>query len=247
MHIRIRYLNQHPSSCIIPTKSGPEKRLLSTKREQIAMPFRLLMILVALLPECVFAQENIDRSNNPQQSISRVKVDCAKVGASIDFIICRDPNLAAWDARMRQAYGLRLASLGRDEDSRRELAETQTLWEFQRDLQCNQMQLATVKSCVIDLTKARVEALQKTDNSATRPLSEIAITSQVWDFCSGNGRSSADLQIGGCTAIISFGQETPENLGLPSATGATVIRPNAIIAAPLSTMAMPSRKIQTMR
>jgi uncharacterized protein YecT (DUF1311 family) len=178
---------------------------------------RVFLILFILSPEAVLAQPVGDQNYNPQRPISR-SVDCAKVSASVEFIICANSSLAQRDAQMSQAYGLRLARLGRDETSRRELIEAQSRWTFQRDTQCNQIQLTAVKSCIIDMTRARLEVLQKPDDPAALTgsvsPSGVPITSQTWDLCAGKEHPSADLQIGACTTIIDSGQEMPEDLGI---------------------------------
>lgn len=93
----------------------------------------LLLALVILSPQDVQAQQVGDQSNHPQQHSSRASTGCAKASASIEFIICADATLAQWDARMGQAYKLRVARLGRDDNNRRELVEAQSQWMFQRD------------------------------------------------------------------------------------------------------------------
>ena len=182
----------------------------------------LLLALVILSPQDVQAQQVGDQSNHPQQHSSRASAGCAKASASIEFIICADATLAQWDARMGQAYKLRVARLGPDDNNRRELVEAQSQWMFQREMQCNQMQLAAVKSCIMDMIRARLRSTPKAGRCPTRGLftarvsvSNTPITSaSLGCVCWKRTCVELELQIGGCTTIIDSGQEMPANLAI---------------------------------
>ena len=181
------------------------------------MFLRILLVLF-ILPGAALAEEATVQPSRPQPSFV-----CAKAGTSVELVICADAKLAEWDGRMGQAYKLSLTRLAGNQEGRRALIEAQRQWISLRNGQCNQMQLTTVKPCILDMTKARIEALQKPDiadaqpstASISPPVPATAQTSaQAWNWCAGKDGASAELQINGCTAVINSRQETQEDLAV---------------------------------
>jgi uncharacterized protein YecT (DUF1311 family) len=180
------------------------------------MSLRACVVVFGLIAGSITAGLATAQDNKP-----RPNFDCAKPSSSIEPIICADPKLADWDARMGQAYRLRLAHLV--DNDRRELTANQRLWTESRNTQCNQAQLAAAKPCILQMTKARVAELQGTTLSpaAFSPASILAPESPVvekpsqrWDECAGKDHAPPELQIRGCTTVTEGSLETPENLAI---------------------------------
>ena len=180
------------------------------------MFLRMLLVIVVFAAGGVTAGEAAGQSNGQHPSFA-----CEKTESSIELIICADAKLADWDARMGRAYKLSLTRLTGDEQ--RVLTEAQDQWIASRNAQCNQLQLAMAKPCILQLTKSRIEALQATNKTAAKSeavsnaprVSTVAPTlSQIWEWCAGSGGGSPNLQIRGCTTVINSGQETPENVAI---------------------------------
>ena len=180
------------------------------------MSLRARVVVFGLIAGSITAGLAAAQDNKP-----RPNFDCAKPGTSIEVIICTDPKLADWDARMGQAYRLRLAHL--IENDRRELIANQRQWIETRNSQCNQTQLASAKPCILQMTMARVAELHGTTLSPA-PFSPTSILapeppvvekpSQSWDECAGKDHAPPELQIRGCTTVIEGSQEIPENLAI---------------------------------
>ena len=177
---------------------------------------RAYLTVLSLVAACIAAEPA-----SAQDIDSQPSSDCAKAGNSIQLMICADAKLAEWDARMSQAYRLRLAQIVGDD--RRELVETQRRWIKSRNAQCGQTHLAAAKSCVLEMTKARVTELQGgTAPTASFPPSSIIAPeravaenpSQTWTQCAGRDGVPPELQIRSCTTVIEAGQETRENTAI---------------------------------
>jgi uncharacterized protein YecT (DUF1311 family) len=188
-----------------------------------AVLLELIAVFFALWPAIVMAEPPTAENISPQPGNSELRSDCKKVGTSVELVICADANLARWDGRMGRAYNSRLAGTKRDENTRQALIEAQHRWMSQRNMQCHQVELTAVKSCILEMTKSRVEALQKTDAAALQlpsadtdslETASVQTASQAWDWCAGKEHASADLQIKGCTTVIKSGQEASDNLGI---------------------------------
>jgi tetratricopeptide (TPR) repeat protein len=180
------------------------------------MSLRMYLTVFSLVAACIVAgparAQHIDTGPS---------FDCAKAGNSIQLMICSDAELAEWDARIGQAYRLRLARIVGD--GRRDLVETQRQWIESRNVQCHQTQLAAAKSCVLQMTKARVAELQRdTAPSPSLPPASIIAPetrvaekpSQNWIQCAAKDGAPPELQIRGCTTVIEAGQETSENIAI---------------------------------
>jgi uncharacterized protein YecT (DUF1311 family) len=185
-------------------------------RGTLAMSLRAYLTVFSLVGGCIAAGPA-----SAQDIDARPSFDCAKAGNSIQLMICADAKLAEWDARMDQAYQVRLAKIVGDD--RRELVETQRQWIKSRDAQCSQTHLAAAKSCVLQMTKARVTELQGNTAPTTsfRPPSIIAPERgvaesplQTWAQCAAKDGAPPELQIRSCTAVIEAGQQTRENIAI---------------------------------
>jgi uncharacterized protein YecT (DUF1311 family) len=182
------------------------------------MYLRTLLVLFILPAGAAIAEEATVQLSRPQPSFA-----CAKAGTSVELVICADAKLAEWDTRLGQAYKLSLTRLAGDREGRRALIEAQRQWILLRNGQCNQTQLTTAKPCILEMTKARIEVLQKPDSAdgqpytarISPPVPAIAQTSaQAWDWCAGKDGASAELQINACTTVINSRQETQEDLAV---------------------------------
>jgi uncharacterized protein len=89
-----------------------------------------------------------------QQGVGRVSpsFDCAKASTAVRRTICRDAMLAEWDSRMGQLFRQALALQGKDKS----LAEEQRRWLKQRDSKCGSAHAAEARSCVLEMTEARL-------------------------------------------------------------------------------------------
>ena len=134
--------------------------------------YRRTLVLFTLVAGAVMAEQAIAQTSRPQPSFN-----CAKVGTSVELMICADTKLAGWDGRMGQAYKLRLTQLVRDAEGRRTLVEAQRQWVSSRNERCNQTQLTAVKPCILEMTKARLEALQKPDSAITESRQPASVLS----------------------------------------------------------------------
>ena len=182
------------------------------------MYLRSLLVLFILPVGAATAEEATVQPGRPQPSFA-----CAKAGTSVELVICADAKLAEWDTRMGQAYKLSLTRLAGDHEGRRALIEAQRQWISLRNGQCSQTQLTTAKPCILEMTKARIEELQKPEGADARPstasisppVPAAAQTSaQAWDWCAAKDGASAELQINGCTAVINSRRETQEDLAV---------------------------------
>src|ERR1700722_4246444 len=179
---------------------------------------RTFLALFILPAGAAMAEEATVQPSRPQPSLA-----CAKAGTSVELMICADVKLAEWDGRMSRAYKLSLTRFAQDDDRRRAVIEAQRQWISSRNEQCNQAQLTTAKSCILEMTKLRVEELQKLDSADAQP-STASISppvpgtaqtlAQAWDWCAGKDGASAELQINGCTMVINSRQETQQNLAV---------------------------------
>lgn len=182
------------------------------------MYLRTLLVLFILPAGAAMAEEATVQPSRPQPSFA-----CAKAGSSVELVICADAKLTEWETRMGQAYKLSLTRLAADHEGRRALIEAQRQWISLRNGQCNQTQLTTAKPCILEMTKARIEALQKPDSADAQPTTAgisppvpatAQTSAQAWDWCAGKDGASAELQINGCTTVINSRKETQEDLAV---------------------------------
>jgi uncharacterized protein len=92
-----------------------------------------------------------------QQSVGRVSpsFDCAKASTAVQRTICRDSTLAEWDSRMGQLFRQASALPGKSKT----LAGEQRKWMAQRDSKCGSANATEARSCVLEMTEARLTGL----------------------------------------------------------------------------------------
>jgi len=100
------------------------------------------------------ALHTVGATNQPK-TITRF--DCTKATTFVERVICADSELAQWDSRMGQTLKLKLFQLVDGE--RGALIEDQRRWVAWRIGQCERPHAISVKSCVLQLTKARIATL----------------------------------------------------------------------------------------
>ena len=94
-----------------------------------------------------------------QQSVGRVSpsFDCAKASTAVQRTICRDSTLAEWDSRMGQLFRQASALQGKSKS----LADEQRRWLTQRDSKCGSANAAEARSCVLEMTEARLTGISR--------------------------------------------------------------------------------------
>ena len=92
-----------------------------------------------------------------KQGVGRVapSFDCTKASNAVQRTICRDATLAEWDARMGQLFRQAVALSGKN----KALADEQRKWLAQRDSKCGSAKGAEARSCVLEMTEARLTGL----------------------------------------------------------------------------------------
>src|SRR5665213_1359794 len=90
-----------------------------------------------------------------QYGTSQPSFNCARATTAIEQAICSDATLAQWDARMGQLYRQALAI----QNNSPTLTGDQSRWRALRNSNCSGTNLSDVKSCVLEMTRARVEGL----------------------------------------------------------------------------------------
>jgi uncharacterized protein YecT (DUF1311 family) len=81
--------------------------------------------------------------------------NCARATTAIEQAICSDSTLAQWDAHMGQLYRQALAI----QNSSPALKGDQSRWLALRNSNCSGINFTETKSCVLEMTKARVGGL----------------------------------------------------------------------------------------
>jgi uncharacterized protein YecT (DUF1311 family) len=112
---------------------------------------------------CRELQQNGGRLRPPhaaaQTSIQNGKLhpdfNCAKAVTDIEQAICSDVTLAQWDARMGQLYRQALSI----QNNSPTIKADQARWRMQRTRNCSGLEFSEIKSCVLEMTKARVGGL----------------------------------------------------------------------------------------
>lgn len=115
---------------------------------------------VETLPAPAIAPTATPMPISRQQAIGRVapSFDCVKASTSTQRTICRDSTLAEWDSRMGQLYRQALALQGKN----KALAEEQRKWLARRDSKCGSAHAAEARTCVLEMTEARLTGLAAT-------------------------------------------------------------------------------------
>jgi uncharacterized protein len=92
-----------------------------------------------------------------QHGVGRVSpsFDCVKASTSIQRTICRDATLAEWDSRMGQLFRQAVALSSKN----KALADEQRKWLAHRDSKCGSAHAAEARSCVLEMTEARLTGL----------------------------------------------------------------------------------------
>ena len=84
--------------------------------------------------------------------------DCNKATSGTEMLICSDTLLAQLDAKMGQAYSQAL----KDQNDSGTLINEQRRWLSMRDNKCGWAAPSTARSCVMEMTTARIAALAAT-------------------------------------------------------------------------------------
>lgn len=90
-----------------------------------------------------------------QYGVPRPSFNCARPVTVIEQAICSDATLAQWDANMGQLYHQALAI----QNNSPRLKGEQGRWIAQRNRNCSGINFSETKSCVLEMTKARVGGL----------------------------------------------------------------------------------------
>ena len=114
------------------------------------------------------------RAQPPNQITPRPSFDCTKASNQIEQAICSDNTLAQWDAHMGRLY----AQVRSIQASQIAISE-QRQWIALRQSKCNLSDPGLIKSCVLNMTKARVgEFTTVIMASGLNPISTLTPSSQ---------------------------------------------------------------------
>jgi uncharacterized protein YecT (DUF1311 family) len=138
---------------------GPFASLAKARIKELEQPQRSTQ--AAILP--AKSETSMTPSSLIPRTTQQPSVDCAKPNEPIEFLICADAELAEWDGRMAQIYKLKLND-GRNQET---LRRQQRMWIESRDTGCDVpkrgnwsiAQLAPKKACLLQMMKARTNAL----------------------------------------------------------------------------------------
>jgi uncharacterized protein YecT (DUF1311 family) len=103
---------------------------------------------------------------SPKQPHAEPSFDCRSANNSIERAICGDPILSEWDFRMGQQYQHTLRS-SKDADTQ-PITESQRAWLLQRNARCGAVGDTAIWTCLLDMTKQRIDVLAKLSVAGTK-------------------------------------------------------------------------------
>jgi uncharacterized protein len=96
---------------------------------------------------------------SPKQPQAGPSFDCRAANSSIERAICADAALTEWDLRMSQQYQHALRN--RNDPETQSIMENQRVWLLQRNSRCSGGGDIAIRTCLLDMTKQRVDVLTK--------------------------------------------------------------------------------------
>jgi uncharacterized protein YecT (DUF1311 family) len=114
-------------------------------------------------------------ASRTQPTRSGPSFDCRTSATSMERAICGDPTLSEWDLRMGQQYQ-QVLRLKKPAEAQA-LQESQRSWIQQRNSSCGALPGNAVWSCILDMTKKRIEV----QSAELARMSQTTVTSQSSD------------------------------------------------------------------